>query len=174
MITLDDMMSIGRIGKPHGTRGEMTFFFTDDIFDRADADCLFLVVDGLPVPFFITEYRIRSGETALLTLDGVDTLDKARALTGCEVYVPKSLDDGSGSPADGDIPYKNYTVVSAADGIAIGTIEAIDDTTANTLFEIALPDGRRKLIPAAAELIKDIDDSRKRIVITIADGVLDI
>ena len=174
MTTLDDMMSIGRIGKPHGTQGEMTFMFTDDIFNRAAADCLFLVVDGLPVPFFITEYRFRSGETALLTLDGVDTIDKARALTGCEVLVPKSLDDGKSDSRQGDIPFKGYTVIDANDGSSVGIVADIDTTTANTLIEISMPDGRRKLIPAAAELIKDIDDSRKRIVITIADGVLDI
>ena len=174
MITLDDMMSIGRIGKPHGTQGEMTFIFTDDIFDRAAVDSLMIVVDGLPVPFFIDEYRIRSGETALLTLDGVDTVDKARALTGCEVYVPKSLDDGNGDSRQDDIPYKGYTVVDAKDGSSVGIVADIDTTTVNTLIEIALPDGRHKLIPAADELIKDIDDSRKRIIITIADGVLDI
>ena len=35
-----DLFPIGRIGKPHGVHGELTFIFDDDVFDRVDADYL--------------------------------------------------------------------------------------------------------------------------------------
>ena len=55
MIREEDVYKIGKIGKPHGVAGEVTFRFTDDVFDRVDADYLVLMVDGILVPFFMEE-----------------------------------------------------------------------------------------------------------------------
>ena len=66
MIKEEDVYKIGRIGKPHGVSGEVTLRFSDDVFDRVDADYVVLLVDGILVPFFIEEYRFRSDEVALM------------------------------------------------------------------------------------------------------------
>ena len=50
MIREDDVYKIGRIGKPHGIGGEVTLRFSDDVFDRVDAEYLVLMVDGILVP----------------------------------------------------------------------------------------------------------------------------
>ena len=52
MIRQDEVYKIGKIGKPHGVKGELTFAFDDDVFDRVDADYLVLLIDGILVPFF--------------------------------------------------------------------------------------------------------------------------
>ena len=91
MIREDDVYRIGRLGKTHGVRGELSFLFDDDVFDRADADYLVLQVDGILVPFFIEEYRFKSDSTAILKLEDVDTQERARQLTGTDVYFPKAL-----------------------------------------------------------------------------------
>lgn len=69
MIKEDEVYKIGRIGKPHGISGEVTLRFSDDVFDRVDADYLVLMVDGILVPFFIEEYRFRSDEVALVKFE---------------------------------------------------------------------------------------------------------
>ena len=51
----NDFYKIGKIGKPHGVKGEVSFMFDDDVFDRTDADWLMLSVDGILVPFFLEE-----------------------------------------------------------------------------------------------------------------------
>ena len=63
----NDFYKIGKIGKPHGVKGEVSFMFDDDVFDRTDADWLMLSVDGILVPFFLEEYRFKSNETALVS-----------------------------------------------------------------------------------------------------------
>ena len=40
MIKKETIYKIGKIGKPHGVDGEVSFHFDDDIFDRVDADYL--------------------------------------------------------------------------------------------------------------------------------------
>ena len=82
MIRQEDVYRIGRIGRPHGVKGEVTFRFDDDVFDRVDSDYLVLSVDGILVPFFIEEYRFKSGEVALVKFCDIDSQDRAAALTG--------------------------------------------------------------------------------------------
>ena len=82
MIKRDDVYRIGTIGKSHGVKGEVSFRFDDDVFDRVDADYLVLDIDGILVPFFIEEYRFRGNETAIVKFEDVDSQDGARALTG--------------------------------------------------------------------------------------------
>ena len=57
MIRKEEVFKIGIINKPHGVKGEVSFTFTDDIFDRVDCDYLILLLDGNLVPFLIAEYR---------------------------------------------------------------------------------------------------------------------
>ena len=64
MIKQEEVYRIGRLGKTHGVRGEVSLQFDDDIFDRVDADYLVLELDGILVPFFIEEYRFRSDTVA--------------------------------------------------------------------------------------------------------------
>ena len=74
MIKLSDVYRIGCLGKPHGVKGEIAFSFDDDVFDRQEADFMFVMIDGLLVPFFFEEYRFSSDVVALVKFEGVDTL----------------------------------------------------------------------------------------------------
>ena len=53
MIRRDEVYKIGKLGKPHGVKGEITFAITDDVFDRVDAEYLVLDIDGILVPFYM-------------------------------------------------------------------------------------------------------------------------
>ena len=167
MIKEDDVYKIGRIGKPHGIGGEVTLRFTDDVFDRVDADYLVLMVDGILVPFFIEEYRFRSDEVALVKFEDIDTMDRAAELTGCDVVFPRHLAD-----IDNDVltwsQIVGYDIVDVEPGKVIGRIEAVDESTINVLLELA--DGT--LIPAADEFIADIDHEARLLVMRLPDGLL--
>ena len=170
MITQEEVYRIGRLGKTHGVKGELSFQFDDDVFDRADADYLVLEVDGLLVPFFIEEYRFRSDTTAIIKFEDIDTQERARELTNTDVYFPRAL-----TPADDDEELRwnvfvGFDIVEAHSGKSVGRIARVDDNTANILFE--LEDGR--LIPAAEELITDVDHDRRRITIDLPEGLLDL
>ena len=71
MIKKESVYKIGKIGKPHGVDGEVSFHFDDDIFDRVVADYLILEIDGILVPFFLDEYRFKNDETALVLMPGL-------------------------------------------------------------------------------------------------------
>ena len=170
MIKKEEVYKIGRLGKAHGVKGEVTFLFDDDVFDRIDADYLILDVDSILVPFFMEEYRFRSDTTAIVKFCDVDTQERARELTGCDVYFPLSL-----VPDEDDAPLTyaflvGFSLIEAKSGKTIGTIAAIDDQTVNILFE--LEDGT--LIPASDELITDIDKDKRKIMMTLPEGLLEL
>ena len=169
MIKEEDVYKIGRLGKTHGVRGEVSFLFDDDVFDRVDADYLILRADGILVPFFIEEYRFKSDANAIVKFDGIDTQERARELTGCDVYFPRSLAEGD----EGDISWSilvGFDILEAQSGKAVGRIAAIDDATMNILFE--LEDGR--LVPASEDLITAIDQEARTITMHIPEGLLEL
>ena len=168
---MKDVYRIGRIGKPHGVKGEMNFMFSDDVFDRTDSDYLIIEVEGLLVPFFIEEYRFRSDETALLKLCDIDTQEQARQFTNCEVFFERSKAD---TPAD-ELTWAQivgFQIVDENNGKIVGKIVAVDDSTENILFEIETTKGHQTLIPAHDSLIRNIDTSSQTITMTIPDGLL--
>jgi len=169
MIKEDEVYKIGHLGKVHGIKGEISFLFDDDVFDRVENDYIILSIDGILVPFFIEEYRLKSDTNALMKFEGVDTQERARELTGCDVFFPNSLTDkGNGILSWNSL--LGFTIIDATSDIVIGKISSIDDSTLNTLFE--LEDG--KLIPASEELINDIDKEKKTITIYLPEGILEL
>jgi len=169
MIKKEEVYKIGRIGKAHGVKGEVTFNFDDDIFDRVDAEYLILEIDGILVPFFMEEYRFRSDCTALVKFEDINTQDRARELINCDVYFPRDLADDDEENLSLAV-LVGFDIIDANTDKNVGAIASIDDSTANILFE--LEDGT--LIPASDELITNIDKEKKTITIALPEGILDL
>ena len=169
MIREEEVYKIGRLGKTHGVKGEISFLFDDDVFDRVDADYLVLMIDGILVPFFMEEYRFRSDTTAIVKFCDIDTQERARELTGCDVFFPRALTDSD----DDTITWAaivGFEIIDSNSGKSVGRIASVDDSTLNILF--CLEDGR--LIPASEDLITDIDKENRIITINIPQGLLEL
>ena len=170
MIKEQEVYKIGVIGKAHGVKGELSIQIDDDVFDRVDAEYLVLKLDGIFVPFFMEEYRFKSYSVALVKFEGVDTQERARELTGVEVYFPRELAE---QDEEAELSYAalvGYTLIDSNSGNPVGTIAYVDEQTINIMFE--LEDGR--LIPASEELIVDVDQKNHTIILDIPEGILDL
>ncbi len=169
MIKKEEVFKIGRLGKPHGVKGEILFYFDDDIFDRVDCDYLVIEREGILVPFFMDEYRFHHGDTALLTLRDVESQEKAAELTGSDVFFPREL-----AEQENEAPILTFLVgfeiIDATTQQEIGTIEAINTATTNILFEL----DNGNLIPANDDLIVNIDTEQEKIIMTLPEGLLSL
>lgn len=169
MIQEEEVYRIGQITRTHGVKGEVALCFTDDVWDRADADYLVLRIDGILVPFFMEEYRFRSDTVALVKFEDYDTAEQASALCGSEVFFPHSLTPED-DPED-DYTWRYFTgfqLIEEEHG-PLGTIDHVDDSTANVLFQVG-----ERLIPAAADFVTDIDHQGRRITMRLPAGLLDL
>lgn len=164
---------IGKIGKPHGIKGEVTLMFDDDVFDRVDAEYLVLELDGILVPFFMEEYRFRSNESALIKFCDVDTQEQAKQLTGCYVYFPRYLSDNSTE----DLSWAaivTFQLIDFSTQQVVGEILSVDDSTMNILFEVKTEEGKELLIPASEQLIKEINMEHRKVFVELPQGILDL
>ncbi len=174
MIKKEEVYKIGMFNKPHGIHGEISFTFTDDVFDRADCDYLICQLDGIFVPFFVEEYRFRSDSTALIKLEGIETAEKARMFTNVDVYFP--LKYAAEATEDDELTW-NFFVGCRIEDVnhgLLGTIIEVDMTTINTLFVIERPDGEELLIPAQDEFMVDIDQEQRLVTVELPEGLIDI
>lgn len=194
MILDSDVFSIGRFTRTHGIHGEIELHFTDDVFDRGDSDCVFLKIDGLFVPFFVDEYRFKGSESALFTIDGIESDVAARALVGRTVYYP--LD--ARPPEDEDAlsslaAFTGFRVLAVdraalsqasedADGgetqalptLDLGVVAHVETTTANTLLTVEDEDGETMLLPLHEDFLVSYDLRQRYLVLDLPEGLLDL
>lgn len=168
MIKESEVYPIGILNKPHGVKGEITFTFTSDVWDRVEADYLICEVDGILVPFFLEEYRFRTDHSAILKFQGMDTVEAVQEMTGLKVYFPHSL-----TPQDEEEGYtwqyfQGFRIEDAK-GNGLGVIDSVDDATENVLFEVG-----DLLIPAAEGLIVNIDHEKKIIQMQLPEGLTEL
>ena len=171
MIKPQEVIKIGKVTKTHGVSGELSCTFINDIFGDDDAPYLVADIDGIFVPFFIEEYRFKSDVTALIKFEDIDDTDSAKLLLGRELYFPvKYITDSEPlNYGEGILGYKIYSAEKL-----IGTIEGVDDSTANVLFSVITESGEESLIPAVDDFVENIDDEKKEILMNLPEGLLDI
>ncbi len=174
MIRESEVFKIGKFTKPHGIKGEISFAFENDIFDKVDCQYLVCCIDGIFVPFFIDEYRFKGKDTALITLDGIDDEIKAQRFSGLDVYFPRKYMEEETSDDDLEYSWNFFIGFRAIDEISgeLGVIEAIDDKTINTLFLIR-DNENEYIIPATEDFITNIDPKKKILYLYLPEGLLD-
>ncbi|MDE6159032.1 MAG: ribosome maturation factor RimM [Bacteroidaceae bacterium] len=169
MIKESEVYPIGILNKPHGVKGEITFTFTSDVWDRVEADYLICEVDGILVPFFLEEYRFRTDHSAILKFQGMDTVEAVQEMTGLKVYFPHSLTPQDEEEEGYTWQYFQGFHIEDAQGNGLGVIDSVDDATENVLFEVG-----DLLIPAAEELIVNIDHEKKIIQMQLPEGLTEL
>ncbi|HMM03006.1 MAG: ribosome maturation factor RimM [Dysgonomonas sp.] len=172
MIKENEVFKIGKFIKPHGIKGEINFSFENDVFDRVDCPYLICRIDNILVPFFIEEYRFKGKETALIKFEDIDDEEKARRMSGLEVYFPRKYYE---EESNEEIEYSwnffiGFSVIDKTAG-KLGIIEDIDDKTINTLFLVK--DGENELIiPATEDFIEKIDAKKKVLYLVLPEGLI--
>ena len=160
---------IGTLTRTHGIGGELSMNFTDDVWDRADADYVFLEVDGIQVPFFLEGWRFRSDSVALLKFQDIDSSEDANEYVGADVYFPHSLTPEPDE--DDEYTWRHFTGWQVVDAQAgpIGIIDYVEDSTVNTIFCVD-----DKLVPANEDFIERIDAKERIVYMTLPEGLLDL
>jgi 16S rRNA processing protein RimM len=162
MITNEQVISIGRLTRTHGKRGELQCLMSNEYWDNADATFLILKLDNILVPFRVLDWRGKGSDNLIFQLEHIDNEQEAQKLVGTEAFM--LLTDMN--QEDEIMPtwqsLVGYSVLDTDQG-ELGTVEEVDETTINTL--ITLNDGR--LIPIHEDFIIDINSEDKRLTICL-------
>ena len=131
----------------------------------------FLQIEGKPVPFLIEEQEYSGGDSLRLKFEGYDTDTKIGEFVGCKVYLTE--DDGSGRE-ERDITVLNGYSVSTKNGAVLGNINEVIDNTSQYLLVLHSPTGKEILVPLHEELIVEIDEKAKRLVVDLPEDIITI
>lgn len=173
MITREELFKIGYFAKPHGIKGELALMTQCDVFDESDDPYIVCEMNGIFVPFFLESYRYKGTSTILVKLENVDSEADAREFAGKEVFY--ALDEVDEDALLGDISWDNfvgYRVIDEQHG-ELGSITAVDESTANVLLQIE-HNGRDVLLPAVEELIKEADHEARVLHVCVPEGLLEL
>lgn len=166
MIEQSELIRIGTMRRPHGKSGELQCQMDNDYWDEAEADFLILLLDGIFVPFRVEDWRGKGADSLIFRLKGVDTEVKALRLMNAEAYM---LRRDLNEEAEEMMTWQDlvgFEVLNSEETVQ-GRVAAVDESTINTLLE--LEDGR--LLPVHEDLIIEIDEPHKRIILDLPEGL---
>ena len=184
MITQEEVFQIGRITRTHGIHGEVELQFTDDIFDRAEAEYLVLRIDGLFVPFFFEEYRFKNNEAVIIKFEEVEDDAAARQLVGLSVYYPQQFVDEEAHDEINNLQaFTGFSLLlvdeanTSEEQLAtyeLGTIVSVNTSTANTLLTVETEEGEELLIPLHDDFLVDYIVKDRYLLLNLPEGILEL
>ena len=168
-----DTVVVGRIGRPHGVRGEVTVEVrTDDPDLRFVPGAVLRTDPPERGPVTITGVHWHSG-TLLLRLEGVDSREAAEAVRNTELVVAVS---DLPEIEDPDSYYDHQLVGLTArmpDGTEIGRITVIRHE-AQDLLVVRRSDGGEALIPFVSAIVPTVDLEGGFVVVDPPEGLLEL
>jgi 16S rRNA processing protein RimM len=169
---------VGRIGRPHGVRGQVTVEVRTDDPDLRFAPGTALLTDPASRgPLTIEAARWHSG-TLLLTLalpDGTVVADReaADALRNTQLLVPV---DDLPELEDPDSFYDHQLVGLAAvlpDGAPLGEVTAVRHE-GTELLVVRRPEGAELLVPFVSAIVPSVDLGHGQLVVDPPEGLLEL
>lgn len=171
-MTKDECFNLGYISRRVGNFGELAIIMDVDSPERyKKMETIFIEINNTLVPFFIKKISLRSN-TAVVTIDGIDSIEKAEELVKSSLYLPLSMLP----PLKGkkfyfhEIP--GFTVTDKIHG-NIGVVEKVLDFPQQVILQIKHGE-QEILIPAKEEFIISIDRNAKNLNIAAPEGLIDL
>jgi 16S rRNA processing protein RimM len=163
---------LGVVGAPHGVRGEVRIkSFTEEpgaiasygaLEDESGERCFTLHVVG----------TAKGDGMVIAKLSGVTDRDRAEALRGLRLYLPRAA-----LPPTGDDEFYHADLVGLAavlqDGTKLGRVIAVHDFGAGDMLEIARDAGQPVLVPFTRATVPVVDLGGGQIVLDPPEGLFD-
>jgi 16S rRNA processing protein RimM len=164
---------VGRIGRPHGVKGDVSVEVRTDEPERRLATGAVLRTEPAVVgPLTIVDARVHSGRL-LLRFDGCTDRGDAERLRNVLLLVDVDADE---RPEDPEEFYDRQIVglrVEAVDGTTVGELAEVLHLPGQDVLSVRRPDGRESLVPFVHEFVPEVDLDGGRIVVDPPAGLLD-
>ncbi len=160
-------VTIGYITKTHGFDGAVAVRVSAGAQEPKINEPVFIAIDGIPVPFFVRESHYQGGDTMILAFDDYETPESVLMLKGCEVR--READKGA---PESYLTIEGY-IVSDINSEFTGEIVSVVEQPHQILATV-MAGGRELLIPLHSDLIVSINHRKKKIVLSLPDGLTDL
>ncbi len=158
--------TIGSVAGKHGFNGSVTLSLKKDGPGSRikKGNFLFIIIDGKGVPFLIENYQEKNG---ILKLQDIDSEEDSLEILGLEVALEATGDE------DQDFRWYEGFEVFSGENTLVGALEGIEKFPAGEMLKVSR-NGAEILIPAVPAWILKIDEKKKRLIMSLPEGLLDI
>jgi 16S rRNA processing protein RimM len=167
------LLVVGRVGRAHGLRGEVSVDVRTDEPDTRLAPGVVLLTDPPEVgPLTVETGRVHSGRL-LLTFAGVGDRTAVEALRGTLLLVDVDPDL---RPVDDEEWYDHQLVglaVVTVDGQPLGEVREVLHLPGHDVLAVERPDAAEVLVPFVTEIVPVVDLTAGRLVVDPPPGLLD-
>jgi len=160
--------TIGVITKTHGFEGAVVVRTEGGIAgEPKPGEPVFIVIDGLPVPFFTREAWSPSPGTLVISFEDYMTNGSVSGFKGCEVMA-----EDQGKADESLTQLNDYQVIDRISSFR-GTIVKVMESPGQLMAEVSGPKGN-VLIPLHPDLIISIDHKKKIIEMSLPSGITSV
>ena len=175
-VTLDDLQQVAQVLKSNGTDGELVMGFREIAPEDINLqEPVFIVFDGLPVPFYIESFQKRGNTKALVRLTDIRSQEDVEEITGKAVYVEDDQIPDMTLEDDGYAALVGWMVLTPAqdeDAVyEVGEIIEFFDIPNNPCIEVETENGA-VMIPLHEDFILGLDPENQEIIMDIPEGLL--
>ena len=181
MAGYDNLQQVAQVLKSNGTDGELVMGFREIAPEDINLnEPVFIVFDGLPVPFFIESFTKRGNSKALVRLTDICSMEDAEEITGKAIYIEESNLPELSLEEDGYAALIGWTLLSPVEESEyseemeveeIGEITDFIDIPNNPCIEVETESGA-VMIPLHEDLILSVDPEYQEIIMQIPAGLL--
>ena len=179
MAGFDNLQQIAQVLKSNGTDGELVLGFREIAPEDINLkEPVFIIFDGLPVPFFIESFAKRGNTKALVRLTDICSMEDVEEIAGKAVYVDGSQIPELSLEEDGYAALVGWTVLTPADVedeegdlYEVGEITDFMDIPNNPCIEVETENGA-VIIPLHEDFILSVDSEYQEIIMQIPAGLL--
>ena len=181
MAGYDNLQQIAQVLKSNGTDGELVLGFREIAPEDINLnEPVFIVFDGLPVPFFIESFAKRGNTKALVHLTDICSMEDVEEIAGKAVYVEVDALPEMSLEEDGFAALIGWLLLAPAgddmddDSMEVeevGEITDFIDIPNNPCIEVETKNGA-VMIPLHEDLILSVDPENLEIVMQIPAGLL--
>ena len=175
-MSIDDLQQVAQVLKSNGTDGEFVMGFREIAPEDINLqEPVFIIFDGLPVPFFIESFSKRGNTKALVHLTGISSMEDVEEIAGKAVYVAADELPEMSLEEDGYAALVGWMVLTPAENegevYEVGEISDFMDIPNNPCIEVETENGA-VILPLHEDFILAIDPEYQEIVLQIPEGLL--
>ena len=179
MAGYENFQQIAQVLKSNGTDGELVMGFREIAPEHINInEPVFIIFDGLPVPFYIESFAKRGNTKALVRLTDICSMEDVEEIAGKPVYIEAENLPEMSLEEDGYAALVGWMVLTPenaddmdSDIYEVGEITDFIDIPNNPCIEVETENGAI-MIPLHEDLILSLDPEYQEIIMQIPAGLL--
>ena len=182
-MSIDSLQQVAQVLKSNGTDGELVMSFRDIAPEDINLEePVFIVFDGLPVPFFIESFTRRGNSKALVRLTDIENQEDVEEIAGKAIYIDSDNLPEVSFEEDGYAALIGWMVLTPSEDASdededsltvdeVGEITDFIDIPNNPCIEVETKNGA-VMIPLHEDLILSVDPDSQEIIMQIPEGLI--